>query len=180
MPNDFTNPGLLGDSWIGLFVIFAGHGLMEKGQHWSTCHPCCFAACSVSCDRALAESLCLACYINNDAKDIMKSSWPTMEAFTKHWYKPHCSDRMWEWQEISDELSVNPADLVSKICGANLEFWPLPSWPEALKALPKSLPDKQWEEHDERIYTNALVPRARFYPWSCWSLCSGSAEEFPP
>ena len=53
----------------------------------------------------------------------MKSSWPTMEAFTKHWYKSHCSDRMWQWQEISDELSVAPADLVSKIFGPNLDVY---------------------------------------------------------
>ena len=95
-----------------------------------------------------------------------------MEAFTKHWYKSHCSDRMWQWQEISDELSVTPADLVSKIFGANLEFWPLPSWPEALSALPKSLPDKQWEDHNERIYGR---------PWYLErGFALGHAGRFPP
>ena len=67
-------------------------------------------------------------------------------------YKRHCSDRMWEWQAISDELSLTLSDLAQKIFGANLERWPLPSWPEATKALPKSLPDKQWEDHSECVY----------------------------
>ena len=39
-----------------------------------------------------------------------------------------------------------PGDLVFTIFGANLEQWPLPSWPDAVKALPKSLLDKRWEE----------------------------------
>ena len=33
-----------------------------------------------------------------------------------------------------------------------LEQWPLPSWPEAVKAFPRSLPNKEWEEHNEQIH----------------------------
>ena len=49
---------------------------------------------------------------------------------------------MWQWQLIADELSLTCAELVQKIFGANLERWPLSSWPEAIKILPKFLPDK--------------------------------------
>ena len=167
MPSGFTNPGLLGDfldwtvrdlclSWgDGRRAWFNMHfGLhLHEPWHCSTCHRRGFAACSVSRDRLLEECFCCwSCYIDNGQKDVMKSSWPTMEAFTKHWYKYRRSDRMWDWQAISDELSITPADLVQKITGANFERWPLPSRPEAVRALPKSLPDKQWEDHNERIY----------------------------
>ena len=84
-----------------------------------------------------------ACYIDNGPKDVLKSSWPSMEVFTKHWHKSQCSDRMWQWQAISDELSVTRADLVSQIFGANLERWPLPSWPEALKDLKNGVHQKK-------------------------------------
>ena len=126
VPSDFTNPALLGDfldwtvrdlsqswddgerTWFNMYVGLCLH----EPWRWSTCHPRCFAACSVSRDRALAERFCCwACYTANGAKDVTKSSWPSMEAFTKHWYKSHCSDRTWQWQATSDELSVTPADL---------------------------------------------------------------------
>ena len=82
---------------IGLSVICVAHGEMarEHGStcnvglylyepwHWSTCHARCFAACSVNKDRLLPERFCCwACYIDNGENVILKSSWPTMEAFT--------------------------------------------------------------------------------------------------
>ena len=72
--------------------------------------------------------------------------------FAWHWYRHHCSEHIWQWQKVADTLNLLPGDLVFKIFGASFEQWPLPSWPEAVKVLPRSLPDKEWEEHNERIY----------------------------
>ena len=67
MPSDFTNPALLGDfldwtvrdlsrSWSdgerAWFNMYVGLYLYEP-WHWSTCHPRCFAACSVSRDQSI-------------------------------------------------------------------------------------------------------------------------------
>ena len=183
MPTDFTNPCLQGDfldwtvrdlthSWgegeQPWFNMYVGLYLYEP-WHWSTCHPRCFAARPVSRDRLLPERFCSwSCSFDNGQKDILKSTWPTMEALTKHWYRSRCSDQMWAWELVVDELSLTCAELVQKIFGASLKRWPLPSWPEAIKILPKSLPDKHWSEHSDRIYAwLTLVFGARLYPQLC-------------
>ena len=59
--------------------------------------------------------------------------------------------QMWEWQKVADRLNLYPGDIVMKIFGANLDQWPLSAWPEAVKAFPRSLPDKEHEPHNERV-----------------------------
>ena len=118
--------------------------------------------CSVSSDRFLPEAerfYCWDCYVDNGEKDILKSPWPTMDAFTWHWCRCHWLDHMWQWQEAADQLNFFSGDLVFKILGANFEQRPLPSWREAVKALPRSSPDeKRWH-----VEPGSLT----FIPWAC-------------
>ena len=150
--------------------MYVGLYLCEP-WHWSTCHPRCFAACSVSMDLLLPERFCCwSRYIDNGEKDVLKSSWPTMDTFAKHWYRSHCSDHMWQWQLVADELSLTFAELAFKMFGTNLGR-PLPSWPESIRILPKSLPDKQWSEHNERIYGS---------PWDVEKVFTPNFAPRPP